>query len=699
MNGSAKIQARHLERQAVVYLRQSSSKQVLHHRESAVNQRALRERLLELGWDKSQIVVIDEDQGRSAKQAHDRQGFQRLVADVSLRRIGIIMGYEVSRLSRNCADWHRLLELCALFDTLIADADGIYHPHDFNDRLLLGLKGTLSEAELHSLRLRLDAGRLSKARRGELRQNLPTGYVYVDGSGVCLDPDQAVQDGIRLVFSKFLELGSCLKVLRFLAKHQLKLPRRQVAGPYVGGGILWREPSACMLLGILQNPTYAGAFVYGRRQADPQRCASDRPGVRRYRQPREKWLALVKSVYPAYITWEQHEQIQARLTENAQKMAENIARRQVLRGGAALLTGLARCGFCGAGLQVIYKGGRVDRFAYRCERQTRRFGRPNCQRFVGSPVDAAVVQEFFAVLQPAQIDAWEQVQAQEARQENELRQHRKQEVERLRYAAARAERQYDCVDPENRLIAATLEKKWESALAELERAQARLAELDEHGRPSLAVSAQDRAAFADVGRRLPELWPQLSAEARKQLLRTLVTAVNLKRDGDSVVRIRIVWRGGLVSETSARVPLSTRRRSAIEQTEVARIRALAEQGLRDEAIAARLNEEGLIPCRRAVYTVSVVANLRARYGIYLGFARLSRSGSPQGYTIRELAGILGVKSSWIYHGIYRGRIRVHRHAYFGCYLFPRTKETIRHLRRLQTGKITEVSFLEEHSGG
>src|SRR6516162_5556194 len=214
MNGSVKILPTHRQRQGVVYLRQSSPKQVLKNCESALNQRALRGRLLELGWHKDQIVLIDDDQGQSGKQAAGREGFRRLVADVGLGKIGIIIGTEVSRLSRNCADWHRLLELCALFDTLIADADGVYNPRDFNDRLLLGLKGTLSEAELHSLRLRLDAGRLSKARRGELRQNLPTGYVYVDGSGVCLDPDQAVQDGIRLVFSKFLELGSCLKVLR-----------------------------------------------------------------------------------------------------------------------------------------------------------------------------------------------------------------------------------------------------------------------------------------------------------------------------------------------------------------------------------------------------------------------------------------------------------------------------------------------------
>jgi hypothetical protein len=410
-------------------------------------------------------------------------------------------------------------------------------------------------------------------------------------------------------------------------------------------------------------------------------------------------LALVKGVYPAYITWEQYEQILRRFTENAQKMAENIARRQVLRGGAALLTGLVRCGQCGGSMYVVYKGGRAERFVYRCDRLRHVYGRPSCQNLVGAPIDAAVVREFFAVLRPAAIDAWEQVQAQEADRTGELRRHLSQEVERLQYAASRAERQYNCVDPENRLITAALERKWESALAELEQAQERLAEWDAQAPPSVAVPPEVRAAFTDVGRRLPELWPQLSPEARKQLLRTLVQGVNLRRDGDGLVCLRIVWRGGLVTETGARVPLSTRRRSAVEQTVVARIQALADQGLRDEAIAARLNEEGLFPCRSPAFTVSVVANLRSRYGIYLGFARLNRAGAPAAYTIQELAGILGVKASWIYHSVYRGSIRVARDAYFGCYLFPRTNETIRRLRRLRSQRIAEVSFLEEHCDG
>lgn len=260
MNGLAKIQTGHQQRLAVLYIRQSDPKQVLKNRESGLNQRALRERLLELGWKSGQVVLLDEDQGHSGKSTAGRDGFQKLVADVSLRKVGIIMGYEVSRLSRNNADWYRLLELCALFDTLIADVDGVYHPRDFNDRLLLGLKGTLSEAELHSLRLRLDAGRLSKARRGELVHHLPTGYRRDPQGQVHFDPDQSVQERIRLVLSKFAELHSMQKVLRYLANHQLPLPRRQTSGLYAGE-VLWKEPSISAVQSILKNPAYAGAFA------------------------------------------------------------------------------------------------------------------------------------------------------------------------------------------------------------------------------------------------------------------------------------------------------------------------------------------------------------------------------------------------------------------------------------------------------
>lgn len=695
MNGSGKIQATHLQRQAVVYIRQSDPKQVLKHRESGFNQRALRERVLELGWSKSQVVVIDEDQGRSGKETTARAGFQALVAAISLRQVGILMGYEVSRLSRNNADWQQVLQLCALFDTLIGDADGIYNPRDFNDKLLLGIKGHISEAELHSLRLRLDAGRLSKARRGELVHHLPTGLVRDRDGQVHFDPDTSVQARIRLVFRKFQELRSAQKVLRYLVKHGLKLPRRQRSGLFAGE-LLWKESSISAVHTILKNPAYAGAFAYGRRCADPTRQIPGRPATGRLRQPRERWLALVQDVYPAYISWAEYEQIQEQIAENRQKMLERLTRKQALRQGAALLTGLVRCGLCGHTMQVVYK---VGRYQYICHAAQRRYAKPNCQYLSGRPIDEAVVQEFFHVLQPAEIDALQQVTAQQTEHHQELLHHLELEVRRLEYAAQRAERQYNCVDPENRLIAATLEKKWESALAEWEQARTRLAEAQEKAPRPVAIPSALQAAFADAGRRMPEVWPELSAEARKRLLRTLITGVNLRREENGMVLIRIVWCGGLVSECRVRLAVSTRRRSAVERQIVARIEQLAEQGLRDDALAERLNEEGFFPCRGAAFTPQIVLKLRCRYGIRVGLGRLRRGDRPHGYTITAMARLLKVDPAWIYRGLHQGRIRMERDVHFGCYLFPRTRQAVKMMKQLRKGDVCQVSFLEEHCDG
>jgi DNA invertase Pin-like site-specific DNA recombinase len=689
MNGLAKIQISHRQRLAVLYIRQSDPKQVLKNRESGLNQRALRERLLELGWKSGQVVLLDEDQGRSGKFTAGRDGFQKLVADVSLRKVGIIMGYEVSRLSRNNVDWYRLLELCALFDTLIADVDGVYNPRDFNDRLLLGLKGTLSEAELHSLRLRLDAGRLSKAKRGELVHHLPTGYLRDPQGQVHFDPDQSVQDRIRLVLSKFAELKSMQKVLRYLANHQLPLPRRQTSGLYAGE-VLWKEPSMSAVQSILKNPAYAGAFAYGRRRTDPTRQVPGRPATGRIRQPRERWLAFVPDVYPAYISWAEYEHNQATIAENRQKMAERLIRKQALRQGAALLTGLVRCGICGHAMQVAYKD---NSFQYLCRQAQAVYAKPNCQYLSGRPIDEVVVQEFFRVLQPAEIDVLERVSAQQAEHQQELIRHLEQEATRLHYAAQRAERQYNCVDPENRLIAATLEKKWESALAEWEQVKARLAEAQSKAPQPAVLAAELREAFADVGRRLPEVWPGLSAEARKQLLRTLVTGVNLRRQENGQVQVRIVWRGGLVSEQSVRLPVSTRRRSEIERQIVMRLVQLASEGLRDEALAERLNEEGYYPCRGATFTPGIVLKLRCRHGIRVGLGRLRRGDKPKGYTITAMARLLKVDPAWIYRGLRRGRIQMERDVQFGCYLFPRSREALKRMKQLRKGQISHVSFL------
>ena len=695
MSSSSKIQPTHRRRQAVVYLRQSTPKQVLHNSESTLNQRALRDRLFELGWHKDQIVLIDEDQGQSGKQAVGREGFQRLVADVGLGKVGLIIGTEVSRLSRNCADWHRLLELCALFDTLIADTDGIYNPRDFNDRLLLGLKGTLSEAELHSIRLRLDAGRLSKAGRGELVQHLPTGYIRDGDGAVHLDPDQSVQDRIRLVFAKFLELGSAQKVLHYLVTNALLLPRRQTSGLYAGT-VLWKGPTSAALLSLLKNPAYAGTFAYGRRIADPTRQVPGRPATGRIRQPPGRWLALVPDVYPAYITWEEHQRILATIAENRQKMAERLTRKQAIRSGAALLTGLVRCSRCGHSMYVAYKG---RRFQYVCRNARNHYAKTSCQHISGHLIDEGVVREFFRVLRPAEIDALERVGMRQREHQRELEQHLEQEVRRLEYAAKRAERQYDSVDPENRLIAATLEKRWEGALAEWEQAKIRLAELRARSPQPIVIPSELRAAFADVGSRLPELWDRLPIEARKTMLRALVAGVNLQRDDNGMVRMRIVWRGGLVSETNFPVPVSSLRFSDRERQIVARIRQAVDEGQDDAAIAQALTSEGFRPCRGAAFTPLIVLKLRCRHRIPLGLGRLRQGERPPGYTIREMAGLIGIDPSWIYRGIGKGVIKIWKDERFGCYLFPRTHQALQEMKRLKSGKVCQVSFPKEHRDG
>jgi len=347
-------------------------------------------------------------------------------------------------------------------------------------------------------------------------------------------------------------------------------------------------------------------------------------------------------------------------------------------------------------MHVAYK---ERRFQYVCCAAQSRYAKPNCQYLSGQPIDAAVVAEFYQVLQPAEIDAFERVTAQQAAHQHELVHHLEQEVTRLEYVAHRAERQYNSVDPENRLIASTLEKRWENALEEWERAKTRLAEAPAQTPQPVTIPAEMRGAFADAGRRMPDVWPKLSAEARKRLLRTLVTGVNLRRHDDGQVQIRIVWRGGLVSERTIRLPVSTRRRTEVERRIVARIEQLAQEGLRDEALAERLNQEGYFPCRGATFTPQIVLKLRCRYGIRVGLGRLRRGDQPHGYTITAMARLLGVDPAWIYRGLREGRICMERDRHFGCYLFPHTRSAVRQMQQLRKGVIDRVQFLEEHCDG
>jgi len=463
---SQKITTTHLQRKAVVYIRQSTTKQVRLNPESQHNQRALAERAELLGWPKERIVMLDADLGHSGASTTGRDDFTLLTADVALGHVGIIFGWEVSRLARNNADWYHLLDLACVVGTLIADIEGVYDPRSYNDRLLLGLKGTMSEAELHMMRQRLDAGRLSKVARGDYIQHLPTGLVRTPDGRVEFDPDEQVRTAIALVFSTFAELGSGMKTLRYLAAHHILLPRHQTSG-LLKGELLWKEPTESVLIEILHNPAYAGAFVYGRRPTDPMRHKPGRRGSGVVRKPMEEWVTIQHGVYPAYISWEQYLQNQARLADNMTAIQEKSASQRSGRGapreGKALLQGMMCCGMCGYRMRVAYK----PATRYLCDGLKRHYVGKACFSLDGACIEEVVAQAFFEALQPTQLDALQALLAQQEQSLEQLKQYWRDQVSRATYAAHLARRRYEAVGPANRLVAASLEKSWEEKLVSL----------------------------------------------------------------------------------------------------------------------------------------------------------------------------------------------------------------------------------------
>jgi DNA invertase Pin-like site-specific DNA recombinase len=428
------------------------------HKESARLQYGLAARARALGWAAEQIRVIDDDQGHSGSEADSRRGFQALVAEVSLAHVGLILGSETARLARSNKDWHQLLELCALFGTLIADLEGIYDPAQYTDRLLLGLKGAMSEAELHILKQRMTQGRLSKARRGELALMVPLGYVARPGGEVTMDPDEQVQHIVRLVFRKFEELGTVNAVLRYLAQHHIEFGLRTIAGPDKGQRC-WHRPARMTLYGLLTNPVYAGASVYGRRQIDPRHQRPGRPSTGRVLVDRRHGRVLLKDRLPAYISWEQYERNQIRLQAN-QARAKAMG---AVRHGPALLAGVGVCGKWGARLFVEYKGPAVSQ-AYRCSRQRRDHGEGDCQRLTGTCLEQGVSEQVLAALAPAALELSLEAAQHVEHERRELDRVWQQRLERAGYEAEQARRRYHLTEPEHRLVARQLEREWEEKL-------------------------------------------------------------------------------------------------------------------------------------------------------------------------------------------------------------------------------------------
>lgn len=647
-----KVAATHLERKAVVYLRQSTPKQVRENFDSQLCQRTLIERAQSLGWPQNRVEILDGDLGQSASQSQCRDDFKALAAAVALGHVGIVFGWDVSRLARNNADWYQLLDLAALFDTLIGDNDGIYDPKSHNDRLLLGLKGTMSEAELYTLRQRLNAGRLSKVKRGEYVQHLPTGLVRLSSQQVVKDPDAQVRHVIELVFSKFEELGVSRKVMHYFREHQILLPRHQTSG-FHQGELLWKKPSESAIREILTNPAYAGAFVYGRRPKDPTRRKPGRASTGVVRKPMEEWQCIIQDRYPAYISWEQYLANQACLRDNLQRYRELSSPGRGAPGrGAALLQGLATCGKCGRRMTVSYKPG----VRYVCRAMYNTFGEPMCAHLDGPSIETFVVQAFFEAIAPAQLDALEGVMQQQEQEQQRLEHYHHQQVQRAQYEATLARRRYEQVDPDNRLVAAELEQQWEEKLCDLREAQ----EAKERfvARPTEpTITPKLRQQLSDLNRELPQLWSsdQLTNELRKQVLRSLIVRVILNRIAPDQVQVKIVWVSGHFSQDIVYPPIWRQVEVTNYPVILKRIEQLWQQSMTDNQIATVLNEEGFRSARNKSFTGLIVLKIRHQQGWASALHKHRGADKINGmWTIQGLAKKLGVKVHWFYNRMRSG---------------------------------------------
>jgi DNA invertase Pin-like site-specific DNA recombinase len=649
-DGHQKVMPRHLRRHAYLYVRQSTLRQVFENTESTARQYALRQRAVALGWSQDQIIVIDSDQGQSGASAAGRDGFQRLVADVGLGRAGLVMGLEVSRLARNSTDWHRLLEICALTDTLILDEDGLYDPAHFNDRLLLGLKGTMSEAELHVLRARLRGGILNKARRGELESPLPIGFVYGPDGRVHLDPDQQVQATLRLFFETFRRTGSAIATVKAFRHQRLQFPRRAQSGPQ-RGEVLWDALEHSRALEILHNPRYAGAFFFGRTR---QR-RSPAGGCQFETLPRDEWIALVPGAHGGYITWDEYEENQRRLRENSQAHGAE-RRRSPPREGPALLQGMVLCGVCGQRMTVRYRQGHGRLWpAYVCQKNGIRRGEPVCQSVAGASIDEAVARLLVEAVTPMALEVALTVQQELQTRWEETDRLRRQHVERARYDAELARRRYMQVDPEHRLVADELEAEWNRRLRALTEAQ----EVYERQRQA------DRAALDDEQCRrilalatdFPRLWqaPGTPDRERKRMVRLLLDDVTLVKGTPITVHVR--FRGGATRTLTLPPPLPAWALRKTSPEVVAEVDRLLDDHT-EAQIARLLTERGFRSGTSQPITPMMVSRVRQRYGLRPRYQRLRERGL---LTMTEIARMFGICRATV--KVWRRAGLLHGHPY------------------------------------
>lgn len=639
-----KVTASHLKRLAYLYVRQSTLRQVFENTESTRRQYALKERAIALGWPLDRVVVIDTDLGESGADS-DRKGFQKLVAAVGIGEVGVVLGLEVSRLARSSVDWHRLLEICALTGTLILDEDGLYDPGHFNDRLLLGLKGTMSEAELHVLRARLIGGQMAKARRGELEVKLPVGLVYGPDGHVVLDPDQQVQQVLRTFFETFRRTGAATATVRCFREQGLLFPRRLPSGPRQGE-LIWGPLLHHRALRVLKNPRYAGAFVYGRSRG--RRAADGRTMA--IRLPREEWHTLIQDAHSGYITWSEYEENLRRLRENGQACGAD-RRHGPPREGPALLQGLAICGRCGERMTVRYYRSHGELCPeYCCQRFGIAHGLSSCQRLLGREIDRAIGELLVETVSPLALEVALAVQEELGARAEEVDRLRRQQVERARYEAELAQRRYLRVDPDNRLVADSLEADWNQKLRALATAQE---EYDRQSQTSgLLLDQEKRAQVLALATDFPRLWrdPSTPHRERKRMVRLLLEDVTLLRSEEIVAHVR--FRGGATRTIRLPIPRNAWQLRQIDPAVIAEIDRLLDDHT-DGEVASILNARGLRPGVADKFTHSIIYHVRRNYHLEDRFSRLRRQGL---LTLAEMAAALGIHPDTVKRRQSQGRL-------------------------------------------
>jgi|HubBroStandDraft_4_1064222.scaffolds.fasta_scaffold11113_4 DNA invertase Pin-like site-specific DNA recombinase len=682
-----KISELHRNKPAYIYLRQSTPGQVRHHQESTERQYALRELALELGWSEAAIRTLDRDLGKTGTEMTRREDFKTLVADVSMGQVGAVFALEASRLARSNLDWHRLLELCALTETLVIDEDGCYDPADFNDGLLLGLKGTMAQAELHFLRARLQGGKLNKAKKGELRFPLPVGYGYDEQGRIILDPDEEVRGAVGLVFRLFRETGSAYAVMQRFVQGALRFPKRAYGGAW-DGKIVWGRLSHSRVLGMLKNPSYAGMYVFGRYQYRREISPQGEIRQRMHAVAMPDWRVSLKQHHEGYITLEEFFQNQQRLEKNRTN-GEAMVLSGPAREGLALLQGLLLCGNCGRALTVRYLGNGGIYPNYLCNWLRREgLATKDCMSFRCDLLDAAIAEEVLQALQPAELElALAALRELESRDQTILRQWQMR-LERAEYEVALAERRYQEVDPSNRLVASTLERRWNEALLHLDDLKKQAAEFQRQ--EARVATPEQKAKVLALARDLPRLWhaPTTQAKDRKRMLRLLIKDITVEKQANlKKLSVHIRWQGGACSDLSVQLPPTFADQVRYPAALVDRVRDLA-RSLLDTQIVDQFNREGLTSATGKPYTVKMIQWIRRCHGIPPAALR-----KPEELTVQQVAKHFAVSDHVIYHWIAHGLIqarRVNSGKPYWITLKPADEQSLRHWvrnsSRIQNGR-------------